>query len=258
MKVIYVIGKFRAPTAWEIAENVRAAEREGLEVARMGAAPLIPHANTAHFHGQCTDDFWLEATLELAMRCDAAITVAGDEWRRSSGSVGEVERLREAGKPVFHRREDLRRWLDEQEQPGPRVTVVERREKWYSSREQDMVREFNVRMGCSRGEWPAVRAPELRAKLIEEEARETADALRAGDLVETVDGLCDLLYVVLGAADVCGVPLGRFFDEVHRSNLLKLNGPRREDGKILKPEGWRPPRIAEMLAELRAEREGGR
>ncbi len=31
MRVVYVIGKFRAPTAWEIAENVRAAEREGHE-----------------------------------------------------------------------------------------------------------------------------------------------------------------------------------------------------------------------------------
>lgn len=47
-----------------------------------------------------------------------------------------------------------------------------------------------------------------------------------------------------------GLDLRPFFKEVHRANMEKLTGPKREDGKQLKPEGWQPPRIAEMYAEL--------
>jgi hypothetical protein len=87
VKVVYIAGPFRAPTAWGIAENVRAAERFGLEVARLGAMPLIPHANTAHFHGEGDDQVWIEGTLELMRRCDAAVFIPG--WPRSKGSQGE-------------------------------------------------------------------------------------------------------------------------------------------------------------------------
>lgn len=88
MLVIYVAGPFRSPTQWGIAENIRAAERIGLLVARAGAMPLIPHANTAHFHGQCDDQFWLNGTVELLRRCDAAVFIP--KWHLSSGSCGEM------------------------------------------------------------------------------------------------------------------------------------------------------------------------
>lgn len=89
MKVVYVAGPFRAANQWRIAENIRAAERVGRLVAMAGAMPLIPHANTAHFHGLETPEFWLEGTLELLRRCDAAVFI--DNWHESRGSVGEWE-----------------------------------------------------------------------------------------------------------------------------------------------------------------------
>lgn len=48
-----------------------------------------------------------------------------------------------------------------------------------------------------------------------------------------------------------GLDLFPFYEEVHKTNMAKLGGPKREDGKQLKPPGWQPPRIAEILAELR-------
>lgn len=94
---MYIAGPFRAPTAWGMAENVRAAERVGLAVARLGAMPLIPHANTAHFHGEGEDQLWVDGTLELLRRCDAAVFIPG--WPKSSGSRGEWEEARRIGMP---------------------------------------------------------------------------------------------------------------------------------------------------------------
>lgn len=69
-------------------------------------------------------------------------------------------------------------------------------------------------------------------------------------LVAVIDGLCDLLCVVYGAAAEFGVDLAPFWDEVHRTNMAKAGGPLREDGKRLKPPGWVPPDIAGVLATL--------
>ena len=110
---------------------------------------------------------------------------------------------------------------------------------------------------------PALRDEQLRADLILEEARETAEALtgrsvkfeygppasseRGPDLIQAIDGFCDLLCVVYGAAVTIGVNLAVFWPEVHRSNMAKAGGPRRADGKQLKPDGWQPPDIADLL-----------
>lgn len=48
-----------------------------------------------------------------------------------------------------------------------------------------------------------------------------------------------------------GVDLRPFFNEVHRTNMHKLSGPKREDGKQLKPADWKPPRIKAMYDRLR-------
>lgn len=113
---------------------------------------------------------------------------------------------------------------------------------------QKDVEQFHDALDIPVGDTPAIRRPELRAELIREEAQETVDAIIAGDLVAACDGLCDLLCVVYGAAVEFGVNLAPLWDEVHATNMAKVGGPVREDGKRLKPEGWRPPRIAELLA----------
>jgi hypothetical protein len=46
MKFGYIIGPFRAPTVWQVEQNIRIAEELGFEVAQLGVFPIIPHANT--------------------------------------------------------------------------------------------------------------------------------------------------------------------------------------------------------------------
>lgn len=93
---------------------------------------------------------------------------------------------------------------------------------------------------------------ELRIKLLSEEVEEYAEAARTGDLVEVLDALADIAYILAGTIINHGMQeiYDDAFDEVHRSNMAKLvDGKviRREDGKVMKPEGWQPPQLAKFL-----------
>ncbi len=93
---------------------------------------------------------------------------------------------------------------------------------------------------------------ELRIKLLTEEVQEYAEAARSGDLVEVLDALADIAYILAGTIINHGMQevYDEAFTEVHRSNMAKLvNGKviRREDGKVMKPEGWQPPQLAKFI-----------
>ena len=110
---VYVAGPFRGPTAWAIAQNVRRAEEIGHKVADAGCSPLIPHANTAHFHGLGPDAFWLDATLAW-LRVSEAVALA-PRWSESSGTLAEVAEAHRLGLPVFRPEASesvIRMWAD--------------------------------------------------------------------------------------------------------------------------------------------------
>lgn len=112
IKVAYIAGPFRGPTAWDIEQNVRRAEALALEVFKLGIMPLCPHANTRYFHGQGTDDWWLAATQELLRRCDVAVMTP--DWQLSEGARAEHTAARERNMPVFYAPDlyDLRKWYE--------------------------------------------------------------------------------------------------------------------------------------------------
>lgn len=64
---------------------------------------------------------------------------------------------------------------------------------------------------------------------------------------DVVDAMCGLIVVVHNTANAMGLDLEPFFEEVHRTNMKKVGGPVRADGKALKPLGWGSPRLMEML-----------
>lgn len=98
--IVYVAGRFRGLSPFDVRMHVIAAERVGLYVAESGAFPFIPQANTAHFDGTVSDQFWLDGTLAMLARCDAIIMV--DNWALSTGAT--IERLwaRDNGIRVFY------------------------------------------------------------------------------------------------------------------------------------------------------------
>ena len=93
---------------------------------------------------------------------------------------------------------------------------------------------------------------ELRIKLLTEEVREYAEAARSGDLVEVLDALADIGYILAGTIINHGMQeiYDDAFNEVHRSNMAKLvDGKiiRRADGKVMKPKGWQPPQLRQFV-----------
>lgn len=87
----------------------------------------------------------------------------------------------------------------------------------------------------------------LRSKLMREELTELEDALYIGSFEEVCKELADLLYVVLGTVCACGIDIEPIFDEVHRSNMTKLGGPIREDGKMLKPDTYEEANLVPII-----------
>ena len=115
------------------------------------------------------------------------------------------------------------------------------------------VKQFQTAFDLNVGSKPELPfAPErlLRVRLLREEFNEYIEAENENDIVEIADALADIIYIACGTAVSYGIPLDKVFDEVHRSNMAKLvDGKpiRREDGKVLKPEGWTPPDIKSVL-----------
>lgn len=70
---------------------------------------------------------------------------------------------------------------------------------------------------------------------------------------KVIDGICDVIVTLHNITNAMGIDIEPFFDEIHRTNMAKQGGPKRADGKGLKPEGWQPPRILEMLQTLLCE-----
>lgn len=83
---------------------------------------------------------------------------------------------------------------------------------------------------------------------------------RDADLPSLAHELVDLLYVTYGSLIACGVDPDEAFAEVHRANMHKASGPKREGGKQMRPPNWKPADVAAVLARqrMRSEEAGER
>ena len=93
---------------------------------------------------------------------------------------------------------------------------------------------------------------DLYYELIREEYSEFVDAVEDGNEVEQLDACMDMIWVILGYCYMKGWNVNGAWNEVSLSNLLKIDPQtkkviRREDGKILKPEGWKAPNLEKFI-----------
>ena len=87
----------------------------------------------------------------------------------------------------------------------------------------------------------------FRVSMLTEEYEETLSALRANDSEEVVDGLTDMLVVILGTMDLFDIDAPKAWDQVMAANLAKEPGikPGRPNPlglpDLMKPPGWEAP-----------------
>jgi predicted HAD superfamily Cof-like phosphohydrolase len=116
--------------------------------------------------------------------------------------------------------------------------------------EQSMVEEFHRKFDILIQPRPAIphtTTKELRIRLIQEEFDELKEALGQENLVAIAKEMADLLYVVYGTAVSYGIDMEPVFQEVHRSNMSKVGGYKRDDGKWVKPPTYSPACLAPVL-----------
>ena len=116
---------------------------------------------------------------------------------------------------------------------------------------QQMVLEFHKEFDIHIAETPSVadeKTQALRVRLIQEEFDELKEAFKKNDLPHIAKELADLLYVVYGTAISYGIDMEPVFQEVQRSNMSKVGGYKREDGKWVKPATYSPANIGPILA----------
>jgi predicted HAD superfamily Cof-like phosphohydrolase len=117
---------------------------------------------------------------------------------------------------------------------------------------QKMVYIFHQACGLDHPSTPTYNRARLdkQTSLIQEELDEFIKAVEEQDFPEMIDAVADMLYVVYGAAVEMGVDIHPFFAIAHDANMKKTLGPKREDGKQLKPEGWQPPDIEGLYQKM--------
>ena len=86
---------------------------------------------------------------------------------------------------------------------------------------------------------------QLYCNLIKEEFDELCES---NNIVDDLDALIDILVVTIGAIHSLGANGEAAWNEVMRTNFAKVDPEtgmvkKREDGKVLKPEGWTPPNL---------------
>ena len=108
------------------------------------------------------------------------------------------------------------------------------------------------RFGSACDQEPSEANYDMYLSLIAEEYNELADAIAADDRVEQLDALIDILVVTMGAIRAGGFDGEGAWKEVMATNFAKIDNDtgkvrKREDGKVLKPEGWKAPELAPFV-----------
>ena len=103
----------------------------------------------------------------------------------------------------------------------------------------------------TKADFPNNKIVDLRLNLIQEELEELKIAINQKNLLEVADALTDLLYVTYGAGHSFGISLDECFDEVHKSNMSKLDDDQKpiynKNGKVMKGPKYFKPNLSKLL-----------
>ena len=108
------------------------------------------------------------------------------------------------------------------------------------------------RFGSACDQEPSKANYDMYLNLIKEEYEELQDAVASDDKLEQLDALVDILVVTMGAIRAAGWDGEGAWREVMDTNFAKIDPDtgkvrKREDGKVLKPEGWKAPELEKFI-----------
>lgn len=112
----------------------------------------------------------------------------------------------------------------------------------------DMHRKYGVHEALNDFEkWKLREFLNFRLRFLEEELNETKHAASTRDPEEVVDGLIDLCVVAIGTLDAFGIDSYKAWDAVHKANMAKEIGVKKERPNplglpdLVKPKEWENP-----------------
>ena len=90
--VIYLAGKYRDTSLYQVKQNIRLAESVAIELWKNGDYVISPHKNTAFLDGSISlndSEIWLLGDLKILERCDKIMVLPN--WRDSRGTLREID-----------------------------------------------------------------------------------------------------------------------------------------------------------------------
>jgi hypothetical protein len=100
MKVAYIAGPYRARNGRSVAQNIKAAEEVAIKYWKAGFSVICPHMNTALLERTVSEDFILEADLEIVRRIDTMVMMAN--WTESLGAIQEHSLAKDLRKEIIY------------------------------------------------------------------------------------------------------------------------------------------------------------
>ena len=99
--MLYIAGKYRAPTKEGIEENIEKARAVSVRMAVLGYLWHCPHMHTAHYDDDLPEwslDEWLDLDYRYLDIADGILMMDG--WEESEGAKKEHERSKKMGLPI--------------------------------------------------------------------------------------------------------------------------------------------------------------
>lgn len=113
LKVLFVSGPYRGPSARETVLNCRMAEAVAAQLWRLpGVCVVTPHLNSFLLSGIAPESHFLDGYMELVTRSDAMVMTPN--WRVSEGARAERQLALQRTLPVFYwprDRDAIAKWV---------------------------------------------------------------------------------------------------------------------------------------------------
>jgi len=105
MELVYISGKYRAPSVHGMRVNIARAEAIAMKYWKLGYGVVCPHKNTEFMdNDEVSDEIFLLADFKIIRRCiDIMVMVPG--WKDSDGAKKEHEYAKSLGIPIIYETE---------------------------------------------------------------------------------------------------------------------------------------------------------